>query len=364
MSMLYMVAIYITIALACVVLAMAVAILVFRRRSDERQQKIAPVRDQLVVDLDQYLAGKLAPGALAHKLHAHRSLALGLLLARATRSNEEEQAKLHEIFRRMSFDQAAINALGDRHADRRAEGAMELGYMGRGRGVGGLLRAINDEDGRVRLAAAQGLSQLHLGDAALPILRATMGEEGIPVSKATELLVKLGPAAVRPLCEFLDTPSSIKAISPSMAIAACNALALIGLDRSFESVGRFADHPNPNVRASVARALGSASNASDVRELLIDLAQDPAWEVRGQAVRAMARLRDSDECSAALVAAAGDGSWWVRQNAAHALGQQGRRGVGSLLAILNESPDIYARDAARQVLEEKSIIRPAGVSLQ
>lgn len=364
MSMLYMIAIYITLALACVVLALAATTLVFRRRSDARQQKVAPVREKLLADMEQYFAGQIPAGVLAQKLHAHRPLAHGLLLARAARANEEEQAKLHEIFRRMSFDQAAINALGDSHADRRAEAAMELGYMGRGRGVGGLLRAINDEDGRVRLAAAQGLSQLHLGDAALPILRATLGEEGIPVSKATELLVKLGPAAVRPLCEFLDTPSSIKAVSPGMVIAACNALALIGLDRSFESVGRFAAHPSANVRASVARALGSASDAPDVREILIDLAQDPAWEVRAQAVRAMTRSRDSDECSAALVAASADGSWWVRQNAAHALGQQGRRGVGSLLAILNESPDIYARDAARQVLEEKSIIRPAGVSLQ
>lgn len=364
MSMLYTIAIFATIALACIVLTLAVVTLAGRRRSDDRQDKIAPLRDQLLVAIEQYFSGQLPAGALVQKLHAHRNLSHGLLLARAARATAEEEEKLHVIFRRMSFEQDAIAALSDRHADRRASAAMELGYMGRGRGVGSLLRAVNDDAPQVRVAAAHGLSQLHLGDAALPILRATLGEDGMPVSKATELLVRLGPSAVRPLCEFLDTPSSIKAVSPGMVIAACNALALIGLDRSVESVSRFAGHPNANVRASVARALGSATDLPDVRDPLVALAQDEAWEVRAQAVRAMSRLRDSDECSAALVAASADRSWWVRQNAAHALGQQGRRGVGSLLTILNESPDIYARDAARQVLEEKSIIRPAGVTLQ
>ncbi|MFT7578774.1 MAG: hypothetical protein ACI9MR_000432 [Myxococcota bacterium] len=107
------------------------------------------------------------------------------------------------------------------------------------------------------------------------------------------------------------------------------------------------------VRIAVCRAALRMSSAQSL-DLLLALANDPAWEVRAQAVKGLAGHRlaaSADQLATALC----DGSFWVRQNAAEALCQHGRVGLERLRAVIRTSSDRFARDAARHALTDMNI---------
>ena len=102
-------------------------------------------------------------------------------------------------------------------------------------------------------------------------------------------------------------------------------------------------------RVAAARSLG-AMLANEAATSLLAALRDEAWQVRAQAARALGRVR-------ALVAIQAlsnrltDPSWWVRRHAAYALGDMGTEGQRALRHVTETSPDPYARDMAREVLE-------------
>ena len=102
-------------------------------------------------------------------------------------------------------------------------------------------------------------------------------------------------------------------------------------------------------RVAAARALGMLQAVECATSLLVAL-RDEAWQVRAQAARALGRVR----APIAITALAGrltDSSWWVRRHAAYALGMLGQEGREALHRVAQTSPDPYARDMAREVLE-------------
>ena len=102
-------------------------------------------------------------------------------------------------------------------------------------------------------------------------------------------------------------------------------------------------------RVAAARALGHME-AADCATSLIGALQDQAWPVRAQAARALGELR-AEIALLALPARLTDPAWWVRRHAAHALREFGIEGRRELERIAARSPDRYARDMAREVLD-------------
>ena len=88
-------------------------------------------------------------------------------------------------------------------------------------------------------------------------------------------------------------------------------------------------HPNREVRAQVARALGSLPHAESQAALLTLLADD-AWVVRAQAARGLGLLANPLSVPP-LRRALRDPEWWVRLRAALALTRFGASGRDALL---------------------------------
>jgi HEAT repeat protein len=102
-------------------------------------------------------------------------------------------------------------------------------------------------------------------------------------------------------------------------------------------------------RVAAARSLG-AMQAVEASTSLLGALRDEAWPVRAQAARALGRVRATIAIHA-LSNRLTDPSWWVRRHAAYALGEMGVEGQNALRQIAETSPDPYARDMAREVLE-------------
>ncbi len=102
-------------------------------------------------------------------------------------------------------------------------------------------------------------------------------------------------------------------------------------------------------RVAAARALGRL-RAEDCATSLMGALQDEVWQVRAQAAWALGHSR-AHVALLALPARLTDPEWWVRRHAAYALKEFGSDGRRELKRIAHGSPDPYARDMAREVLE-------------
>jgi len=108
-----------------------------------------------------------------------------------------------------------------------------------------------------------------------------------------------------------------------------------------------ARHPNREVRAQAARALGSLPHAESQAALLA-LLTDEAWVVRAQAARGLGLL-SAPVALAGLRKALRDPEWWVRLRAALALTRFGGAGRDALVQE-ERGPDAGARNVTELVL--------------
>lgn len=102
-------------------------------------------------------------------------------------------------------------------------------------------------------------------------------------------------------------------------------------------------------RVAAARALGRLK-ADDCVTTLMGALQDEVWQVRAQAAWALGRTR-AGIALLVLPARLTDPAWWVRRHAAYAMREFGMEGRRELERVAHGSPDPYARDMAREVLE-------------
>ncbi len=105
--------------------------------------------------------------------------------------------------------------------------------------------------------------------------------------------------------------------------------------------------PNPDVRAAVAEALGSAT--TDGLNELDALVRDDAWFVRVRAARALG-ARHAPGLGATVAPLLADENWWVRAAAKDALTSLGPEAAAAVQRSLSSS-DEFARNGAVEVLE-------------
>ncbi len=124
------------------------------------------------------------------------------------------------------------------------------------------------------------------------------------------------------------------------------------LPRLYDRILAFIGHPDMEIRIRVARALGQMNIISkEVKEALLLLAADAAWEVQAQALKSIGRLRLASAIGV-LQNNLNSPHWYCRRNAAIALSNLGDKGIKRLSRISERSSDRFAQDMARMVLQE------------
>jgi HEAT repeat protein len=136
---------------------------------------------------------------------------------------------------------------------------------------------------------------------------------------------------------------------PGMDRAVIEALGIASHHEARMAVARCLRQGDMEQRVAAARALGRME-AEDCATSLMGALQDDAWQVRAQAAWALGRVR-APIALLVLPARLADPAWWVRRHAAYALRELGAEGRQELEHIAHGSPDPYARDMAREVLE-------------
>ena len=131
--------------------------------------------------------------------------------------------------------------------------------------------------------------------------------------------------------------------------ALIEALGLAGHAEARMVVERRLREGDAEQRVAAARALGRL-RAEDCATSLMGALQDEVWQVRAQAAWALGQTKAA-VALLALPARLTDPAWWVRHHAAYALKEFGSEGRRELKRIAHGSPDAYARDMAREVLE-------------
>lgn len=151
--------------------------------------------------------------------------------------------------------------------------------------------------------------------------------------------LKQHPEAVTPiLVNELTRPDRVTRLRILIQFAE-----IVGTSQAVAAVIPFANHPDPVVRAFVARALRAAFVPGAI-EAARKLLHDEDWRVRAAAARALEGLRDV-EAVPELREALRDEEWWVRFRAAVALaglGDAGREALGNAIG----GDDAYASEMA------------------
>lgn len=132
-------------------------------------------------------------------------------------------------------------------------------------------------------------------------------------------------------------------VEPDQMRALIQLAEVLGTSAALAAVVPLASHGDPDVRATVARALRLCFMPAGVEAAKL-LLMDADWRVRAAAARALAGLK-ATEAIPDLQSALHDQSWWVRFRAALALGSFGKDGASALDAAAN-SEDAFARDMA------------------
>jgi len=260
-------------------------------------------------------------------------------------------AERHELARSLEKNRhAAIERrilLHDDDDSRREVAARRLGLMPSPRSRRVLRRALVRGPEAVRFAAARALAS-HRDRAALrwilahPALLARR-----PIPALSGLLRSFGPASRALLVSAVELGSTD-------AHMECALLDALGISRCRSARGAIENRlrsPHTEVRIAACRALGRLGQLDAAPGLVLALA-DEAWPVRALAAQALGRLRAADSMDA-LAERVSDRSWWVRHHAAYALVLLGSEGHDALCALAARSEDAYAREMAREALDQR-----------
>jgi HEAT repeat protein len=261
----------------------------------------------------------------------------------------------------------------------RRAGARELASLGAARATPLLLRALEDTDTDVRIAAADAAIRLRVAPATaavlpwingpIPALRSKACEvaSALPDPRAVpalsralgdaELTVRAAAAAA--LGAYVGAPDAVPPLvgklddaSPAVRAVIAQSLARLRDVRAVVPlVGKVHDSV-PDVRGAIARALGDLGDPRATQALLLQL-RDNVVDVRLEALSALGKLR-AGEAVDAIAPLAVDRNPALRQAAIAALGRIGTPlAVRALVATLGQGDDAgggIERTPAREAL--------------
>jgi HEAT repeat protein len=335
-------------ALATCLVAIAVVAYAVRAHGRRQRREARRTTVSLADAFAGFLDDRLTRRELAAKARAAGEASFWTALEGfASRLDRAAWLRLSTALERNPHAAVERRALRDDSPWRRVLAAKRLGLVRADAARRALRRAMARGPEIVTLAAAQSLGRFRDRAALRWLMEHPAALARRPHHALVALFVGYGRSGLTVLMECLERRSSPHAIERAMV----------------ETLGRGRDRARPghaaierrlrarelDLRVAAARALGEMG-AAESAEPLIAALDDPAWPVRAQAARALGRVR----ASAAVDPLTGrlcDPSWWVRRHAAYALAALGEPGHAALLRTVASSPDPYARNMAREVLD-------------
>ena len=317
------------------------ALRVLQRR--ERRHARGRVRD-LARSLSDFIDHRLSPRALAKQIAASAPGDFWAAL--------EDQVPRRSGW--LALSRALVDAphlaaereaLLDKSPWRREVAVRRLGLLFSPDSRSALRRALREGPGLVTLAAAAALARYRDLESLRWLLANPAALERRPHRPRVTLLRSFGRRALPDLAAALERGTG----DPTMDRALIETLGLADFRDARRVIERRLSEGDEEQRIAAARALGRL-RADDCATSLMGALQDEAWEVRAQAAWALGRTR-AGIAILALPARLTDPAWWVRRHAAYALREFGMEGHRELERIARGSPDPYARDMAREVLE-------------
>ena len=212
--------------------------------------------------------------------------------------------------------------------------------------------AMSREDGPIRLAAAVALGRIGPESrAAVPdLVRALRDPDARVRSETAQALGAIGPAAGAAVAELVRMMS--RDADDEVADLAAEALGRIGA-AAVPAVSEILRGRDPDARIRAVKALGAAGpKAAAATADLLRALGDRDEELRTAAAAALGRIGHGPEAKAAipaLIAALKDPDWKVRQHAAVALGQIGPmtdRVIAALIVGLKDPEEAVALRAS------------------
>jgi HEAT repeat protein len=234
------------------------------------------------------------------------------------------------------------------HGWQRRTALVALGRTRAPEAIPALSEALEAPTEETRIAAVRGLGRTGLPEAAISILDHLLGSPlTVPEHTMKNALASCCRESPALLLAYLN-----RASGPSRELLA-RVLGELATADLGEDLIVLATDPSPEVRASAARALGSAQPSFALPVLSV-LAGDAEWFVRLRAVVALASI-DHNARVRPLLHALCDSNRYVRQRAAWALTSIGAN-LDHILADVIETQDNYALQAFISELERSGAI--------
>lgn len=319
---------------------------------DLKTRRTARFRHEAEPLVTSYLAERTPAGDVSALLGADPERALLLLMEISDRLEPADRARLRPLFAALPLAESEAANLRSRRWETRLRAAERLGYLGDSSLAPALREALNDDVLTVRFAAARSLRALDGTESIEPILRAFDLPGEMNQRRVAEILFDFGPAAIDPLLAVAADREG--RYSDNVVDVAVRVLGMLRAAKASPVLLPLLQSPEFRVRLNAVRALGQIGDHAAVPDIS-RLATDPAWEVRNAAVQALGHVQANGQ-QGVLVTALADQSWWVRHSAASALQGLGDRGIDALREVMRNSPDRFARDISRQILEEQRLL--------
>jgi len=338
-------------AMSAVVLAVIIGV---RLAAQNESRRMAHFRRETEPLVTACLAGRAEKAALIAALQRDPTHGLTLLMEISDRLEPADRIQLKPLFAALPLREEEIAALISRQWQRRLQAAARLGYLGDGPAIPALVGALRDPIMNVRFAAARSLAALGANENIRDIVLAFDLPGEMNQRRVAEVLRDFGPAGGPELLKILASERGT--YSDNAIGVVVRVLGMLRITEAIEPLLPLLQSPEFRVRLNAVRSLGLMGNHGTADEVA-KLANDPAWEVRNVVVQSLGRMHAIKHITI-LADALRDSSWWVRFSAAQALWNLGDEGRRTLTEAMTGSPDRYARDMSRQILEEHGAVPP------
>jgi len=272
---------------------------------------------------------------------------------------EEEIKVIRDTYDSLGFLSKDIIALQRGSWLKKSEAAIRLGRIHCASAIEVITGLLRDDDKEVRMAAVCALADIGDIRSVPSIIYALADADGWQVLQVADKLLNMQADITRPLLDLLQASGAVKERRELAQKTVLELIADFG-QRGSERLGaraarvaacKFLDNESVDMRARAIRAVAAVGiETNEELDLILDKLTDKEWPVRAVAAKALGQLQQ-EQAIPTLTRALTDEAWWVRHNAAHSLAMLGVNGLAELRTqTLN--PDRFARDIAKQVLEE------------
>lgn len=272
---------------------------------------------------------------------------------------EEEIKIIRDTYESLGFLSKDIVTLQKGNWLKKSEAAIRLGRIHCAGAIDPITALLRDDDKEVRMAAVCALADIGDLRSVPSIIYALADADGWQVLQVADKLLNMQADITRPLLDLLQASGAVKERRELAQKTVLELIADFG-QRGNERLGaraarvaalKFLDNESVDMRARAIRAVAAVGiETFEELELILEKLNDKEWPVRAVAAKALGQLQ-LEQSIPGLTRALTDEAWWVRHNAAHSLAMLGTNGLAELRTqTLN--PDRFARDIAKQVLEE------------